>query len=384
MKIALAHKRLDLDGGTERDFLRTVEGLRDLGHEVHLFCSEFGIPIPEGTHAHRVPGLPLGRTARLLSFAFLGPKTILSQRCDVVVSFGRMARQDVLRSGGGSHRVFLQKMKQGEGLSRRLWHRCSPYHRSVLAVERLQYSAQGYRKILAVSREVKREIMMAYSVPEEKIAVIYNGVDPERFHPGNRAKAREKIRAKWKIPPHASLVLFVGSGFQRKGIERLLRLWESDRLPGVFLLIVGEDAQRNRYRYRLERTGRGRVIFAGLQDDIQDYYGAADLLALPAFQEAFGNVILEALASGLPVIVTKAVGAAEVLSGELAEGIVAFPDDPAEIENKILSLLQRNRWSHLSEEARKLGEKYSWSNHFRELESFLVEVAEQSRLGNFS
>jgi UDP-glucose:(heptosyl)LPS alpha-1,3-glucosyltransferase len=384
MKIALAHKRLSLDGGTERDFFRVAEGLRNRGHDVHLFCSAYDISAPEGTYAHWIPVLALGRTARVLSFALLAPRMIRTHRCDVVVSFGRMVRQDVLRSGGGSHFVFLQKMKQGEGVCRRLWHQWSLYHRSVLAVERRQYSARGYKKILAVSREVKREIMTAYHVPDEKIAVIYNGVDHERFHPRNRAEAREKTRKKWDIPVEAPLVLFVGNGFQRKGIERLLKIWECGYLNGIFLLVVGEDAQMSRYRSRLEKRAGNRVIFAGSQRNIHEYYGAADLLALPAFQEAFGNVVLEALASGLPVIVSETVGAAELLTGELTEGILASPDNPLDIEKTILSLLQTNRWPRLSEQARKLGEKYSWDNHFRELEGYLMEVAERRRTGNFS
>ena len=69
MKIGLAHKRLDLGGGTERDLYKTAEGLRDLGHDVHLFCSEFKVDPPEGTVRHVVPTLAFGRTARLWSFA---------------------------------------------------------------------------------------------------------------------------------------------------------------------------------------------------------------------------------------------------------------------------------------------------------------------------
>jgi UDP-glucose:(heptosyl)LPS alpha-1,3-glucosyltransferase len=230
MKIALAHKRLDLRGGTERDFYRTAEGLRDLGHDVHLFCGEIKAPAPEGVEVHKLPIWPLGRTARLLSFAFLGPKAIAMHRSGVVMSFGRMVTQDILRSGGGTHRVFLKKMAKGEGPLRRLWHRISLYHRCVLAVERLQYRPQGCRKILAVSQEVKREIMAAYGVPADKITVIYNGVDHERFHPANRARSREPIRRQWGIPSDAPLVLFVGSGFQRKGLDRLLRIWGSNLL----------------------------------------------------------------------------------------------------------------------------------------------------------
>ena len=383
MKIALAHKRLDRKGGTERDFYLTAEGLRNLGHEVHLFCGEFAVPVPEGVRTHKVPSVPLGRTARLLSFAFLAPRAISRHRWDVVVSFGRMVRQDVLRSGGGTHRAFLRKMEQSGRAHRRLWHRLSLYHRSVLAVERLQYGANGHKKILAVSEEVKREIVSHYRVPEERISVIYNGVDHERFHPRHRDRARAKVRAEWGIPAQAPLVLFVGSGFERKGLDCLLKVWKSPRLKEVCLLVVGEDAQRARYASWAARESGARIRFTGRQEAVEEFYGAADILALPARQEAFGNVVLEALASGLPVLVSKIAGAAEVLADGLEGGILERPDDPAEIETKLLRLLEPGHWPRFSERARRLGERYSWTNHFRALESYLQTVASENR-ANFS
>lgn len=384
MKIALAHRRLDLRGGTERDFYRTAEGLRDLGHEVHLYCAEIKMPPPEGVQLHKLFTCPLGRTARLLNFALRAPKAISARPHDVVVSFGRMVVQDIVRSGGGTHRVFLEKMAQGEGRLRRLWHRVSLYHHCVLAIERLQYRPRGYKKILAVSQEVRREIMAAYGVPGEKIAVIYNGVDTERFHPRRRVAAREKIRRHWEIPFHAPLVLFVGNSFQRKGLDRLLRAWRSPRLEELYLLVVGEDAKRNRYHLWAKTEARGKILFAGRQSEVEDYFAAADLLVLPALQEAFGNVILEALASGLPVITSPAVGASEVLAGELRGGILSNPDDPSEIEAKLLQMLDLTRWPALSGKARNLAEKYSWKNHFHELERHLFEVAEQVRHGELA
>src|SRR5262245_44134125 len=108
MKMALAHKWLGQRGVTELDLYITAIGLRDLGHEVHLFCSEFAIDPPSGTQVHSIPTIPLGRSARLWSFARLAPKIIRRFHCDIVVSFGRMISQDVLLSGGGSHRVFLR------------------------------------------------------------------------------------------------------------------------------------------------------------------------------------------------------------------------------------------------------------------------------------
>ena len=371
-----------MKGGTERDLFRTAEGLRDLGHEIHLFCGEFGVPPPEGTRAHKVPYWPFGRTAGLLSFALAGPKVVRLQNCHIVVGFGRMIQQDILRSGGGTHKLFLQRM-QGD-MARSLWQRVSVYHQSVLAVERLQFRPGHYRKILAVSCEVKRDIMAAYGVPDERISVIYNGVDHDRFHPRHRSQAREKLRRQWGIPREAQVVLFVGSGFKRKGLDRLIRAWESPQLSGAYLLVVGDDAQRSRYGAWAKSVAEGRILFTGRQKEIESYYGAADLLALPALQEAFGNVVLEALASGLPVLLSQEVGAAEILEGELKQGVLMSPDDPAELATMILSLLNPARHQILSEKARKLGERYSWQNHFRALETYLLEDVEEARRGKIS
>ncbi len=376
MKIALAHKRLDLRGGTERDFYRTAEGLRDLGHEVHLFCAEFKIPAPEGTFAHKVPVVALGRTARLWSFAIMAPKVILPHRCDVVIGFGRMIRQDVVRSGGGSHRVFIEKMKRGEGRWRRLWHRLSLYHRSVLAIERRQFRAGNYKKIFAISEEVKRELTTTYAVPQEKIAVIHSGVDHERFRPDRRGHGRDRIRREWGIPAAVPVALFVGNGFQRKGIDRLLRAWESPDLAEIYLLIVGEDAGRSRYIAWAKRAAPGRIVFAGRQTAVEDYYAAADLLVLPALQEAFGNVVLEALASGLPVVTSRTVGAAEVLTGDLEQGIVADPDDKRQLAQRILKMLDQDRWSDWSRAARETAERHSWERYFQLLQRHLVAIDE--------
>jgi len=379
MKIGLANKQLDLRGGTERDFYLTAERLRDLGHDVHLFCGEFRVPPPAGTQAHKVPCMRLGRTAQLLSFAHLGPMVIRPHNCDVVLSFGRMVSQDILRSGGGSHRVFLEKMRSGEGPLRQLWHRISLYHRSVLGLETVQFRPNAYKQILAVSQEVKREIIDTYGVPEDRVVVIYNGVDLDRFHPGNRDKVRLKIKQKWGIPPEAPLVLFVGRGFLRKGLDRLIRGWGVASLRTVYLLVVGDDLHWNRYRRRAETQGQGRIVLTGRQSNIEDYFAAADILALPALQEAFGNVILEALASGVPVITTPIVGAAEQLKGPLKEGILANADDSREMAEKILWMLDRDRWPSLSTQARKIGENFTWENHFQELETYLTEVAKTDK-----
>ena len=374
MKIALVHKRLDLKGGTERDLYLTAEGLRDLGHEVHLFCSDFAVQAPAGVGAHRVPVAPFGRTARLWSFALGGSRLAAAKHCDVIVGFGRILKQDVLRCGGGSHRYFLKQLGAEGGWRRRAWQKLSIYHQSVLAIERRQYRIDGFKEIIAVSGKVKNDLMRIYSIPEHRIRVIYNGVDPIRFTPSRREKARVVIRDQWGIPRNATVVLFIGSGFKRKGLDRLLAIWKSQRLQKTWLLVVGDDAGIARYRKLAETAGQGRIILTGRQADVESYYAAADLLALPAAQEAFGNVVLEALSSGLPVLVSREVGAAEVLSGALLQGIVDNPEDPVKLEAKLVAILEHAADPELIREATTVAARFSWQNHFRELEDLLFKI----------
>jgi Glycosyltransferase len=289
-----------------------------------------------------------------------------------------MICQDVLRSGGGSHRAFLQKFGKEGGLRRRIWHHLSPYHQSLLALERRQFQPGHYKRVLAVSEEVKRELLATYAVREDRITVIHNGVDEKRFHFSLRDKFRTLIRKQWHIPLDAPTVLFVGSGFRRKGLDRLMKAWNSPQMKDAYLVVVGDDAQRARYQALAAERANGKIIFVGRRDDVESYYGAADLLALPAVQEAFGNVVLEALATGLPTVVSQVVGASEILKGKLADGIVVHPEDPKELVDKLLAMLERGRYPNFALEARELAEAYSWSNHFSKLEIFLKETIEQN------
>ena len=373
VKIALIHKRLDLKGGTERDLFLTAQGLCGLGHEVHLLCSEFAITPPSDMASHQVRTVPLGRTAELWSAALATRSLLQAGGYDTVVSFGRFLAADVVRCGGGTHRGFLERMGRAGGVRRQLWQSVSAYHRSVLAIERRQFESPRLKKIIAVSNAVKRDVLANYPVAEDKITVLYNGVDARRFHPGRSCEERRRVRERWKIPPNAPLVLFVGSGFRRKGLDRLLPLWRSPQLADCYLLVVGADARMAQYRARAAALAPGRIVFADRQDDVENYYAAADLVALVSLQEAFGNVVLEALAAGLPVLVSCEVGAAEILEEDLSEGVVEQPDDRSELERKLLRLLERASDAAFARQARQIAEAHSWDEHFRKLERILLD-----------
>jgi UDP-glucose:(heptosyl)LPS alpha-1,3-glucosyltransferase len=173
------------------------------------------------------------------------------------------------------------------------------------------------------------------------------------------------VREQLGIPPDGRVVVFVGTGFRRKGLERLLELWGSGLIREVYLLIVGNDSQLAQYRREWQRPD---VFFVGPQPRVEDYCAAADLLVLPSVQEAFGNVVLEALAAGLPVVTVRGVGAADGLHSELLHGILENPDDPMELRDKIAYLLDAERWPMLSREARLVAEGYTWEKYLDRLE----------------
>jgi UDP-glucose:(heptosyl)LPS alpha-1,3-glucosyltransferase len=283
-----------------------------------------------------------------------------------------MMKQDIFRSGGGPHAAFIEKMARSGGILRRVWYRLSPYHRAVLAIEKRQLSSEGCRKVIAVTQQGKRETAQYYRVPEEKVAVIYNGVDALRFNPGRRSKEGKQIRSGLSIPADDQVVLFVGTGFRRKGLDRLLHLWSENGFEGVHLIVVGDDSKLAHYR---ERWKRPDIFFVGARTNVEDYYAAGDLLVLPSIQEAFGNVVLEALASGLPIITIPGVGVTDEMEGDLRMGILVDPDDPAELRERILWLLDRSSWGSLSIAARTFAEKYSWARYLSEFEKEVFEVA---------
>jgi UDP-glucose:(heptosyl)LPS alpha-1,3-glucosyltransferase len=174
------------------------------------------------------------------------------------------------------------------------------------------FTGPRLRAVICNSRMVQDEIRRGFGVPDAKLHVIYSGVDTSVYHPDLK-KHRAEIRARYGIPESATLFLFVGSGFERKGVPALLQAMT--KLPeNAFLLVVGRDKHAHRFQRRAQALGlAGRALFAGTQGDVKPYYGAADVLTLPTLYDPFPNVVLEAMASGLPVVTSLQCGAAELI-----------------------------------------------------------------------
>ncbi len=369
MRIAFMHRSLT-GGGTEADLRRMAGGLAARGHDVHVFCAR-GRDVPPGVTARRVRIVRGGRLVRLVSFAVAAPRAVAREPWDVVVGFGRTPRQDIVRVGGGTHRTYLAQMQaagvRGSGRG--------PYHRAILWLERRMFSAAGHRRVLAVSHLAAREVAADYGVPAAHIGVVYNGVDGERFHPGRRPELGPVVRRGLGIDLDTPLCAAVGTGFLRKGFDLLLALWRRSPPAGAALVLVGDDERLAAWRRQAEDPALGgRVLVTGPRRDVEAVLAAADVVCVPSRQEAFGNVVLEACAAGLPVVTSRRTGAAELLGGELEALVVDDPTDLDALGAAVERALGAER-ARLGAVARRLAESLPWDLHLDRVEALLAETA---------
>jgi UDP-glucose:(heptosyl)LPS alpha-1,3-glucosyltransferase len=204
----------------------------------------------------------------------------------------------------------------------------NPLHAFLLVRDAIRFRWNVHPHIVTLSEGNKDELVRFYGVRREKITVIPNGVDLERFQPSRCL--RRDARRQLSIPPDGFVIVFVGQEFERKGLSVLfdaLRLL-SGRGWNMTLIVVGGDRQPNLINGYAEL--QGAVRFVGYREDVERYYAAADIFAMPAWYDISPLAGLEALASGLPILMTDLGGVREYLrDGENGWFITRDPWDVA-------------------------------------------------------
>jgi UDP-glucose:(heptosyl)LPS alpha-1,3-glucosyltransferase len=359
MKIALIARPLAFHGGVERATAGLVEALLARGHAVHLL-SPGAAEAPAGATLQRLRLPPLPAAARVLALAAVAARAVAAGRWDVVQSHERTLRQHVYRAGEGCHRGYLAS---GASRSRIV------YDRLVQALEARVFAATP--RIVAIARRGKHEIESLYGVAPSRVSVIYNGVDLARFHPERAGALRASARAEAGLGAQTPALLFAGSGFERKGLATAIEALP--RLDRARLVVVGRGDE-SAHRRRAHALGvADRIVWLGLRRDPERWYAAADVLVLPTRYEPFGNVHLEALASGLPVVTTTVAGGAEMIE-EGKNGAIVAPDDPAALAAAVRTLLAEDRRLS-SEAARRAAEPYTYARQAEAFERLYREFA---------
>ncbi len=294
MRIAIIRQRVGWGlGGAENYVASCVKELLREGHEITVMADTCSLP---GVNFVRVPLLGRGSVAKNLSFFLLVRRLLKKLRFDLVYTCARTAPSDFLRVSDPLHAAWIRLgYRFGSPKLRALRLR----HRTLLWLEKK--SLQGVRKgIIANSHLVKEQLRSFYGINKNFIHTIYNGVDFARFNL-ERRKRRKLLRKEYGLSGK-KVLLFVGSDWWRKGLDLAQKVL-SKLTEDHFLLVAGGLARRSRQRTR----------YLGRIRNIEDFYVSGDLLLLPTRYDPFANVVLEALACGMPVVTSPLNGAAEII-----------------------------------------------------------------------
>jgi len=320
LSIGFVRRGYSATGGAEAYLQRLARGIVDLGHEVRL------ITTPEWPAS----AWPFGQVTRLQgrsAIAFADGLEMLRPQihCDLLMSLERVWCCDVYRAGDGVHRTWLEGRKQFATALQRLSRFFSRKHDDILRLEKSLF-AGGAERVIANSQMVKKEIVDLYSYPADKIDIVRNGVPIDRFR--FDSARRENARADLKLQGDEIALLFVGSGWERKGLRFALDAIERCQNLKLRLLVAGRGNPRG---YK-----SNRVQFLGEVVDLVPIYAAADIFILPTIYDPFSNACLEALASGLPVITTRSNGFSEIIEKGVHGSIVDLANDVEGLRRAIL------------------------------------------------
>ncbi|HEX7054642.1 MAG TPA: glycosyltransferase family 4 protein [Burkholderiales bacterium] len=327
MRLAIVRQRYNPYGGAERFVARALPALERAGVQVTLIARS-----AEGWGARellRVNPFHVGRLWRDWSFARAARAAWRRASFQLVQSHERIPGCDLYRAGDGVHRRWLEVRRRHASPLERAGIALNPYHWYVCRAEQRMFEHPRLRAVICNSAMVRDEIRRTFRIAPEKLHVVYSGVDLAHFRREAASGARDAVRAELGVRPRETLFLFVGSGFARKGLDSAIDALAMAAVPSFRLAVVGDDRHAARYAERARRVGVAeRVRFVGARDDVRPLYGAADCFLLPSRYDPFPNTALEALAMGLPALVSSRCGAAEVIERGV-NGWVCEPDDPA-------------------------------------------------------
>jgi UDP-glucose:(heptosyl)LPS alpha-1,3-glucosyltransferase len=218
-------------------------------------------------------------------------------------SLDRITCPDIYRAGDGVHKVFLTVEKKSK---------LNPLHPIYLFLEKR--CLQKAKCIVANSEMIRKQIINTYSINPEKIKVVYNGVESKELDHQN---SFDRLSKEFSIKENQSILLYVGSGFKRKGVEEFLKIVSRLKNSDIKAFIIGKEKNIEYYQQlAIALKIDNQVVFTGTREDVNDFYTISDIFLFPTRYEPFSNVVLEAMSFENAVFTTRQNGASEILDNE--------------------------------------------------------------------
>ncbi|MDB5311170.1 MAG: hypothetical protein JWO38_5372 [Gemmataceae bacterium] len=333
LRIAFVVHDYHRHGGHAR-YTAELAGRFKRDHDVTVFANRFEEPDPTGITYRHVPAWRANALTTIASF-ILPATALVRGRFDVVHAQGLCGlRQNVVTAHICQPAWFAATDRYA---GRPGW-RKRVFRAVVTRLERLVMRPGAAARFIVPSARVRADLAAYYRLGD-RVRVVYHGTDTEAFHPRNRARWREPVRAELGLLPADRVALYVGD--LQKAMPAAVRALA--RAPGVKLVAVSRTDPAPYAALAAAEGVTDRVRFVPPTVEVAKYYAAADLFLFPTYYDTFGLVLTEAMASGLPVVTSRAAGAAELVvhgasgwltaeawdPGQIAEGVRVLAADPA-------------------------------------------------------
>ena len=382
MRVALVHMRHAAIGGTELILDRLSKRLAERGHGVTIVCRSHIEASHPSIRFVILRSRVIGSAWRMFAFAVAVERHVRESNYDLVVGLGKTWTHDVVRTGGGSHATFIERMR---GVDPGSWRNAEWLRawkdRLALRIERKAFAPGAFLRVIANSTLVRDDICERYGVKRDLVDIVYNGVDLERFHPRLKTQS-SALRTELGAHPGDLVFLFLGKGFARKGLDRLLTAFAQLALkqPTAKLWIAGRDSTSPHYEALARSLNiSGRVRFLGQRRDPEHCLAVADVHVLPTHYDSFAFSVLESLAVGTPVITTDAAGAAELLSPGIDGEVLPGTCEADELAAALERWCDRDRIIAAAAPARATAEKYGFEITMDQLALVLERVEAEKR-----
>ncbi|EKE00513.1 MAG: glycosyl transferase group 1 [uncultured bacterium] len=315
MKIAIIHNQYVKQGGMESYLFDLIAGFNACGDSVEIFTYKVDKDLAgKSVHLDKLVSL-LPKFIRKFCFIYRINKVKLHPVFDLVISLTRTSNQDIIVCGG-THKGYLKHINKT----------ATPKDKLEIYCEHQSYLKTPF--IMAHSVMMKNEIIEMYNIDPSKIHVIHPPINTNKFHYELKAR-QEKLQKKFNINKNKTTLLFPSLGHERKGLSELLLAMKNFSSDQVELLVVGKPIINN---------SSNNVRYLGFINNIEELYAAVDFTVLPSHYEPFGLVAIESVQCGTPVIISKYVGAQDLLTNNecvIIEQVV--PDSITDAINKAIN-----------------------------------------------
>jgi len=267
----------------------------------------------------------------------------LNKKNKFYISLDRITCPDIYRAGDGVHKAFLKIEKKSK---------LNPLHPIYLYIEKRCF--EKAEKIIAISNMVKNDIVNNYDIDDEKISIVYNGIDNKKI---DNKKSFNKLAKEFSLKECQKILLYVGSGFKRKGVRDFLIIVSKLKNKDIKAFVIGKEKDIKYYKQLSQDMGiDNKVVFTGARDDVDDFYTISDIFIFPTRYEPFGNVILESMHFGNAVFTTKQCGGGELLDSCF---VMNNSKDLSVVDQINELLIDNNKLEKIKEKNKKISNKFS-------------------------